>query len=556
MRINTNIAALNSYNRLRTTQNNLSSSLAKLSSGKRINKAADDAAGLAISEKMKAQTRGLAQAQRNAQDGISMIQTAEGALKETHSILQRMRELADQSANGTNTAEDRANIQDEISQLKDEIDRISDTTEFNTQSLLKGDGSVSLGGTSIVSDGKLTGGDVNNAQASQVTTLAAGNLVSGDSGKSLTFTLNGEKIDVNFNEDSGMTAGSASVDTSSATSNSITINYNASTTNNTAAAVSSALDTVIQNNDVLAGNYTVSASGADVTVAAVSGGDFEGDKGAIAAVTSGLTTTLASLGLDTVGTTTEAKATKTIAFSSLEGAATNNNLEDLVGKGFTVNGQQLEFYNSNDGSYKGDAVGVDISDALYEGTNGSKADALVASIVSQSDKIDGVDLSVNGTTADSLDITAAEGGTEGNSIEIADGGVQEDFQTTFQIGANSGQTMDVSIGSMGSKALGVDDLNVTTSEDAQAALDALDSAISTVSSQRSSLGAVQNRLNHTINNLSTSEENLTAAESRISDVDMAKEMMNFTKNQILSQAGTAMLAQANQLPQGVLQLLQ
>src|SRR6056297_3083740 len=138
MRINTNVAALNSYNQLKNTQNNLSKSLSRLSSGKRINGAADDAAGLAISEKMGSQTRGLAQAQRNAQDGISMIQTAEGALKESHSILQRMRELSVQAANDTNTAEDRAEIQKELDQLTDEIDRIGNTTEFNTKELLNG----------------------------------------------------------------------------------------------------------------------------------------------------------------------------------------------------------------------------------------------------------------------------------------------------------------------------------------------------------------------------------------------------------------------------------
>ena len=138
---------------------------------------------------------------------------------------------------------------------------------------------------------------------------------------------------------------------------------------------------------------------------------------------------------------------------------------------------------------------------------------------------------------------------------MEDGGVQEEFTSVFQIGANSNQTMDVSIGDMSSQGLNISDIDVTTQEGAQEALDTLDSAISEVSAQRSQLGAVQNRLDHTINNLNTAEENLTAAESRISDVDMAKEMMSFTKSQILSQAGTAMLAQANQLPQGVLQLL-
>ena len=274
MIINTNIAALNSYNRLSGTNNNMSKSLERLSSGKRINRAADDAAGLAISEKMKAQIRGLAQAQRNAQDGISLIQTAEGALKETHAILQRMRELAVQSANDTNTDDDRLELQKEVAELLTEIDRIAENTEFNTKTLLNGD------------------------------------LTSGGSG------------------------------------------------------------------------------------------------------------------------------------------------------------------------------------------------ALV-----------------------------------------------------FHIGANSGQSIKLEIASMTVGGIGVSELSISGQSKANAAISTIDIALGKVSAERSKLGAYQNRLEHTINNLSASEENLTAANSRIEDIDMAKEMMEFTKSQILSQAGTAMLAQANMMPQGVLQLL-
>jgi len=557
MRINTNVAALNSYNQLNNTQNNLSKSLSRLSSGKRINGAADDAAGLAISEKMGAQTRGLAMAQRNAQDGISMIQTAEGALKETHSILQRMRELANQSANGTNTEADRQSIQDEISQLKSEVNRIAETTEFNTQSLLKGDGSVNLSGTDIFADTELSGGAINHTEASQSTTFGLlDNTV--DDGKTATWTLNGEDVEVKFVADTGLTTDSASVDTSSVTENSVTINYNATTAANLDDTLKSALDSVITKNDTLAGNYSVTntATDGEITVAAVSGGKFEGEDGSIAAIdTSAAFNVTLTGGAASVGTTTEVKASETIDFSGLETgtpADTNSDLKDLVGTGFTINGQQLEFYNSNEGAYEGEATGVDISNALYEGTDSSKADALVASIVEQSDKVDGVDLTA---TTDTLTITATEGGESGNDIAVEDGGVQEKFKSSFQIGANSNQTMDVSIGDMSSQGLSIENIDVTTQEGAQKALDTLDSAISEVSAQRSQLGAVQNRLDHTINNLNTAEENLTAAESRISDVDMAKEMMSFTKNQILSQAGTAMLAQANQLPQGVLQLL-
>ena len=552
MRINTNVAALNSYNQLKNTQNNLSKSLSRLSSGKRINGAADDAAGLAISEKMGAQTRGLAMAQRNAQDGISMIQTAEGALKETHSILQRMRELANQSANGTNTEADRQSIQDEISQLKSEVNRIAETTEFNTQSLLKGDGSTNLSGTSVVTEQELAGG----TEASKDQETATFQVTDATVAASDTFSvsINGETLTGTWNaEDSSITDDTAY----NVTANSADIDNVPGSVNETATGIKNALEAMIAENETLKGQYEVSVATDTVTIKAVEGGTFDGAAGDIG------TLSMTGAGTGTFTTTTEGedvaagKATTTVDFSSLEGAdaaTTDSNLEDLVGTGFTVNGQQLEFYNSNDGSYEGDAVGVDISSALYETTNTSKADALVSSIAAQSDKIDGVDLTVN-TTTDSLDITASEGGEAGNNITVEDGGVQEEFTSVFQIGANSNQTMDVSIGDMSSQGLNISDIDVTTQEGAQEALDTLDSAISEVSAQRSQLGAVQNRLDHTINNLNTAEENLTAAESRISDVDMAKEMMSFTKSQILSQAGTAMLAQANQLPQGVLQLL-
>ena len=273
MRINTNISAMNTYSRLTSANSAKSGSLAKLSSGLRINKAGDDAAGLAISEKMKNQISGMTQATRNAQDGISLIQTAEGALSETHSILNRMRDLSVQSVNGTNTDDDRAAIQKEITSLKDEVSRIANDTEFNTQKLL---------------------------------------------------------------------------------------------------------------------NKTGGASGS----------------------------------------------------------------------------------------------------------------------------------------------------------------------FTFQIGSNAGQKIDVSIDDMTASGLSINDLDVSSASGASGAIDSLDAAIKTVSTQRADLGAVQNRLDHTISNLSTTKENLSEANSRIVDVDMAEEMMSFTKSNILSQAATSMLAQANQMPQGVLSLLQ
>ncbi|UXJ69540.1 flagellin Hag [Lysinibacillus fusiformis] len=314
MRIQHNISALNTHRNLAFNNSQSAKNLEKLSSGYKINRAGDDAAGLAISEKMRAQIKGLDMATKNSQDSISLIQTAEGALNETHAILQRMRELAVQSRNDTNENTDRAFVQDEITQLKSEIDRIATTTEFNEKTLLNGN-------------------------------------------------------------------------------------------------------------------------------------------------------------LDGAPATAYAKAT--VATTPSTGTATAPN---------------------NDGK---------------AGVAGS-------------------------------------------------GAYQTSGTLTFQIGANQGQTMELDIKDMRTAALatGLDTINLSTGAGASAAISVIDAAVKTVSTQRSSLGAVQNRLEHTINNLGAASENLTAAESRIRDTDMAAEMMAFTKNNILTQAAQSMLAQANQQPQGVLQLLQ
>ena len=382
MRINHNIAALNTYRQLSSNQATTAKSLEKLSSGMRINRAGDDAAGLAISEKMRGQIRGLDQASRNSNDGISLIQTAEGALNETHSMLQRMRELAVQANNDTNTQGDRDNIQKEITALQTEITAISTRTEFNGKTLLNGNLGVSIDSTGT--PGTLTAADI---------------------------AASGMSIDVS-NADSGET-------------------------------------------------YTFARTGTAITLTGTN---------------SGVAQTIG--GLDTTAVTA---------------------------------GSVLNF----------DALGVKVT------FNANKN--LATGIVGGTD----------------TDLAAETFTTAGTATE-------------FQIGANSGQTLQISIGNMSATALGVSGINVGggsyTSFNTDIA--SIDNAIQLVSAQRSELGAYQNRLEHTINNLGTTSENLTASESRIRDVDMAKEMMEFTKNNILSQAAQAMLAQANQQPQGVLQLLQ
>ena len=469
MRINTNVAALNSYNQLKNTQNNLSQSLERLSSGKRINSAADDAAGLAISEKMNAQVNGLGQAQRNAQDGISMIQTAEGALKESHSILQRMRELSVQAANDTNTQADREEIQKEVNQLTSELDRISTDTEFNTQKLLNGNKAAKaemLGSGTNITGSELTNESLESGTYSvsvdSVTTtdVASGSFSSGGTGMSVSgaITSSGNSAD----------AGNYEIEVSdvktSGSSKIADFTLRDSNGNELASKASGVVSGTVT--DISLGDYTLQSSGAS-GVANAGSISFETD----------------------------------------------------INASLTVN-------DSN-----GDEVG--------SVTSGSATDASASGVSSE--------ISVDGFGNFEVGTDLVSGASD--DIDVTNNGA------TLQIGANEDQNTVAAMNNMSSEALEVNNVDLTTQSGANSAIATIDDAIEQVSAERSKLGAVQNRLEHTINNLNTSQENLTAAESRISDVDMAKEMMNMSKQQILSQAGTAMMAQANQMPQGVLQLL-
>jgi len=464
MRINHNISALNTYRQLSLNNTNTSKSLEKLSSGLRINRAGDDAAGLAISEKMRGQIRGLDQAASNASDGISLIQTAEGALNETQSILQRMRELAVQASNDTNTAADRAEIQKEIDQLTQEIDRIGNSTEFNTKKLLNGGAAVTATVTAANAD---------------------------DNGRVT------------------VTGGSA--------------------------------DTVVDTLVTLAGTTTTLATAASATAT---------------------TTTYA-------GTTAQLKSDSSISINGVSFSfTTNNTVQDVLdainnaGIGITAdtvaNGSYVSIrfttnavgsaakldFAGHGGDFKpGDLADISGADAKLSGMSGFTSYTAVGNhITIQDGGAKGLEFDLSGT-----DPTLA------GNVEIK---VTSNGGLNMHIGANEGQTMYISVGDMRAAALGVNGINVTTKEAAEASITTIQSALDRVSSERAKLGAYQNRLEHTINNLGTTSENLSASESRIRDVDMAKEMMSFTKNNILSQAAQAMLAQANQQPQSVLQLLQ
>jgi len=541
MRINHNIAALNTHRQLNSASTQQSKSMEKLASGLRINRAGDDAAGLAISEKMRAQIRGLDQASSNAQDGISLIQTAEGALNETHSILQRVRELADQSANGTNTTDDRKAIQDEVKQLKEEIDRIGNTTEFNTQKLLNG--SLKSAGATIGSD-STTGSNVLNQTAAKLTGVTDFDGVTGPTDLTTKDTIKIDNVEIKVDWDKGLTDAEKTL---------VKGDYGTTAMSDSQKSdIKNALNRVL--NDAITAHN--SANGTSVSEAKIyeAGGKLvleSGSNGQTSNVDLTNATVLATF-VDSAGATNSgqdqlAKAipAEQLSFeingvklqtAALTTAAANSDATTAATDIQTKMRAAVDTYNTSAGLTKGMEGFIDSANLFVEAKDGH------FSITSTNGPVT-FNESEGSSLVKDLGLTKAQTEASGN------GGM------TFQIGANKGQTITFGVNDMRSAALGIAGVDVSTQAGASNALESLDKAIKTVSSERSKLGAVQNRLEHTINNLNTSSENLTAAESRIRDVDMAKEMMNQTKNSILSQAAQAMLAQANQQPQGVLQLL-
>ena len=495
MRIQHNIAALNSYRNLTGNNSAVSKNLEKLSSGYRINRAGDDAAGLAISEKMRAQITGLNTAQKNAQDGVSLVQTAEGALTEVHSMLNRMVELADQSANGTyDNPVDRANLQKEIASLKDEIDRIADSTNFNGINLL--DGSLSTTKLDLAA-GQLGGQDttVKEIPATGTTSGIAGHTKS---------TAGNQTLTVEYADENG-------------TLHKVDVKYTIAKANDKSDSIDAIFKAVSQN-DTLSSVFNITKGTDSVDFAS----KVTGSKGA--KVVSVSTTDTAATDL-AAGKVTDGENAKV----QTDGAGTKIAEGDTI----TLNGKTYEFVKdtSTEPTKKG-ATAVVVG-ADNNATLGNLNKALESA---------GIKAEFGGNNNQELVFSAIKNGA-GLTLQIGD--TSEDFNQ-----------MTVSVSDMHTAALGIADIDISTQAGAKAAVDKIKSAINSVSSTRGDLGAIQNRLEHTINNLSVTSENMTAAESRIRDVDMANEMMAYTKNNILVQSSQAMLAQANQLPQGVLQLLQ
>ncbi len=544
-----NMSAMNANRMLGITTGAQAKSTEKLSSGYRINRAADDAAGLSISEKMRSQIRGLNKASSNAQDGISLIQTAEGALNEQHAILQRMRELSVQAANGTETDDDREAVQNEIDQLQSELTRISETTEFNTMKLL--DGTLG-GGTSA--KGISVDASVSN------TALAAGALETTAAVKgSYTFATA-----VNT-ADAGMKAG----DTTS-----LTVNY----LNEKGEQESLTVNLIYKDATTLVSEdgsreYTVT-SGAATTQQKTSAFLAELKQTALAdnfAITSGADKTIK---FDAKEAGTNAPRILSTSESNVkEGTYTQAAVVAPSAK--TDPTDAFQSIAATVGSYTG-AAGVDIEDYIFE-VNGQKfmyADAAGVDVLKGDQKyndINYVQVATDGTIADvdaaamaklisaKTGINAAPNATTDTTVDLKPNTITGSTAKgmTLQIGANEGQTMSFTLEDMSARALGVDGnkVDLSTQAGAQKATTTIDGAIKIVSQARGRMGAIQNRLEHTIANLDTAAENTQQAESRIRDVDMAEEMVEYSKNNILAQAGQSMLAQANQSNQGVLSLL-
>ena len=492
MRIQHNIAALNSYRNLTGNNNAVAKNLEKLSSGYRINRAGDDAAGLAISEKMRAQITGLNTAQKNAQDGVSLVQTAEGALTEVHSMLNRMVELADQSANGTYDNEvDRANLQKEIASLKDEINRIADSTNFNGINLL--DGSLSAAKLDVKS-ASINGNPITPTVNAATGTTSAFAVKAGANGTKQTLT-------VEYADESG-------------TLHEVEVEY---TSGNSVAANDTAILGALQKSELASVFDITSDKGGNFTLTSKVGGE-NGAK-----LTGISTTDPTASDVVKAGAVTKGK-NETVTL-------TNGAQNIAAGDTIVLNGKTYEFVANTSSKPKTEgatAIVVGVDD-----------DATIANL---NTALENAGVKATKAGANNLVLSATK---DGAALTLQIGDTSEDFNQ-----------MNVSVGDMHTAALGIADIDISTQAGAKAAVDKIKSAINSVSSTRGDLGAIQNRLEHTINNLSVTAENMTAAESRIRDVDMANEMMAYTKNNILVQSSQAMLAQANQLPQGVLQLLQ
>jgi flagellin len=587
MRINHNIMAINNYRQLINNNNLASKSLEKLSSGQSINRAGDNAAGLAISEKMRGQIRGLDQAGNNAQDGISLIKTAEGALVETHSIIQRMRELSVQAANDTNAVGDRDAIQKEIDQLSTEVDRIANNTEFNTKKLLnqgvsseelsdqqkmisslkkwwlsEAEALVSSSYNGLHTTGINMGVEIINDPTSTYAAYVQGSFAAGGggdvygdpgiTGMGTNLTL---KINLAFATpvDGSLDGGNYPQYDSRVVAHEITHAVMMTTMN--------FADLSIYFNEGMA-EFT-------------HGGDerLEAGIAVMGSVENVVTNIGSGLYSDWNGNAND-YASAYLAVRYLDHQIRSNGGAGVSEITDYLTAHPTDNLDNALASVKAAHGGLSFNDTATW-ISQFKANVTTASLTAQTGVILDAGPEVDTGSATGFDATGGAAKTAESILpQTAGAGAPEidqpmtgfnitwpdltaagSAQFAIQIGANTGQTMVIETADMRAAALGIASLKVDNHSDASNAISACDSAMQKVSAQRSKMGAYQNRLEHTAKNLLSSSENLTSSESRIRDVDMAKEMMQFTKTNILSQAAQAMLSQANQQPQGILQLL-
>ncbi len=507
-----NVTAMNANRMLGVTTGSQSKSAEKLSSGYQINRAADDAAGLSISEKMRKQIRGLDRASTNADDGVSSVQTAEGALTEVHDMLQRMNELAVQAANGTNSANDRTSIQNEIDQLTTEIDRVAETTKFNETYLLKGQTGFR---------NKYMAGHDAGLEGTLADRL--------DNGKTATFTA-----EIKTDTDKTIAGKEYHI-----------YDKSKDTIDKIQEKIDNAVDGIDKTNaanttasvTINGATYTTGLASQDKTTVVFKLGEEEFSIDEIKAkVVDGAKVSVSRGGKNVSG----------------KGATDDNPIETrtAVDKSLDKNIEiSTAVSKMSDALTQANKIGVDASNSNDGARDQSKVKVNVNKMVKASD----------GTAVEDPQKAAYENGTYTFSIQKGTAQVAKDLGLQLHVGADADMTNKITVGveAMTAKNLGVQNLNVVdnTGTAATYAIDAIEDAIKTVSAQRSALGAVQNRLEHTIKNLDNVVENTTAAESRIRDTDMAEEMVTYSKNNILAQAGQSMLAQANQSNQGVLSLL-
>ncbi len=564
MVVRSNIMAVNAQRQLGVNNNQVSKALEKLSSGYRINRAGDDASGLAISEKMKAQIKGLDTASLNAQDGISVVQTAEGALTEVHNMLNRMVELATRSANGINADLNRDALQNEVSALQEEIDRIAQATTFNDIHLLDGTGGSGAGGTTSTEKAEF------KPLTSDAVTATAGDGAG-----------NKASAEIDFAGFEGTKAGKVDVKLGDIVVGTVDV-----TEGMTAAEFAQALDgktfKVKADDGTTELTFTATANGEKVK--------FEADKDTAVKVDG-----TGTAGLDFQKVVLEAQ--EPAAGAAKAAAADAPEKPDFSGANAvtaTVNGKNADFDFTKldadavqaaiDAAAKADpdvaggniTISVNAAGNGYELKAGDTVIGTATGTISAADDTTPVTLTfqtADGNQLGTVDVTGPAGGlggelTAGDTVDSGvaatpaaadnNGAAGGGSTFTLQIGdtADSYNQLTFTINSMTSTAIGVGSVDISTLKGAQNAIATVKTAIDTVSTQRAELGAIQNRLEYTINNLDTSSENIQAANSRIRDTDMAKMMMEYTKVNVVTQSAQAMLAQANQQPQSVLQLLQ